>query len=129
MIPEPGALRLTRLDTGDAVRIELHGDFDYRDADTVLDVVTAVLAEPGGPRDVRVDCTDVAAVDSSGLSTLLMVRRRTDAAGVRLHLDNRSLELERMLKVTGTLEHFTGHNDQRIRASPAVERGGGSKDS
>ncbi|MFF3015379.1 STAS domain-containing protein [Streptomyces sp. NPDC057939] len=129
MTPIPGPLRLIRTDMVDAVRIELHGDFDHRDADDLLDTVTAVLAEPGRPREVRVDFMGVTTVDSSGLSVLLMARRIADAAGVRLSLDNRSRELERMLRVTGTLDHFTRHNeDSRSVSSTEQEPDGGPPD-
>ncbi|MGW6824251.1 STAS domain-containing protein [Streptomyces sp. NPDC055005] len=120
MSPQPGPLRLTRTDADDSVRIELHGDFDYQDADALLDVVGQLLAEQGAPGDLHVDCEGVASVDSSGLSVLLMVRRLTDAAGVRLHLDNRPLTLDRMLKITGTVIHLTGH-DARNRPSSTGE--------
>ncbi|MEV7406142.1 hypothetical protein AB0N93_37990 [Streptomyces sp. NPDC091267] len=36
-----------------------------------------------------------------------MIARRTTAAGVRLHLDDRTARLGRPLAVTGTLEHVT----------------------
>ncbi|MFF3209485.1 STAS domain-containing protein [Streptomyces sp. NPDC002886] len=120
MIPVPGPLRLTRTDTADAVRIELHGDFDYLDADRLLDSVSAVLAGPGTLRDLHLDCTDMAGVDSSGLAVLLMIRRRTDAAGVRLHLDGRPTALERILQVTGTLDYLTNpHAINRSAGSTA----------
>lgn len=118
MIPIPGPLRLTPLAEGDVVRIELHGSLGHQDADALLDTVTGLLAEPArAPRDLYVGCAGVSAVDSSGLSVLLMVRRATDAAGVRLHLEARPLKLERMLTLTGTLEHFTSHIDSRTAAA------------
>ncbi|MFD3327944.1 STAS domain-containing protein [Streptomyces sp. NPDC058701] len=122
MIEIPGPLRLTRVDTDDAVRIELHGDFGHQDAGALLDVVGAVLAEPDAPLDLHVDCAGVASVDSSGLSVLLMARRLTGAAGVRLHLDHRPVQLDRMLTVTGTLNHLTGQSAGKASASPARER-------
>ncbi|MCX4776155.1 STAS domain-containing protein [Streptomyces sp. NBC_01264] len=122
MTPTPGPLRLTRTDTAGAVRIELHGDFDYQDADRLLDAVSAVLACPGGLRDLHVDCTDMTRVDSTGLAVLLMIRRRTDAAGVRLHLDGRPVELERILQVTGTLNHFTSPHTGIRSVALTVER-------
>ncbi|MFE3991498.1 STAS domain-containing protein [Streptomyces goshikiensis] len=121
MTPVPGPLRLTRADADDSVRIELHGDFDYQDAGALLVVVAQVLAEPRIPGDLHVDCEDVASVDSSGLSVLLMVRRLTDAAGVRLHLDHRPLTLDRMLEITGTLSHLTGQDSRKRPASSMGE--------
>lgn len=134
MNPAPGPLRLTRTDTGTdtgmgtgtgtgtAIRIELHGDFDHHNADALLDAVTEALAEPGRTRDLHVDCAGVSAVDSSGLSTLLMARRATDAAGVQLHLHNRPAKLDRMLQITGTLEHLTGHSDSGRPSTAAPGR-------
>ncbi|MEU9107210.1 STAS domain-containing protein [Streptomyces xanthophaeus] len=120
MIPAPGPLRLTRTDTAGAVRIELHGNFDHQDAHRLLETVTEVLAGPGGLRHLHVDCTDMAGVDSSGLSVLLMIRRRADVAGVRLHLEGRPPALERMLQVTGTRNYLTSpHAGDRSSASTA----------
>ncbi|WP_078904705.1 STAS domain-containing protein [Streptomyces xanthophaeus] len=107
MIPAPEPLRLTSTETAGAARIELHGNFDHQDAHRLLDTVTEVLAGPGRLRHLHVDCTGMADVDSSGLSALLMTRRRADAAGVRLHLEGRPPVLERMLQVTGTLSYLT----------------------
>ncbi|MFD3549902.1 STAS domain-containing protein [Streptomyces sp. NPDC058655] len=101
-------LDLTRVDTNDRVRIALRGDFDYQYAGALLDAATRVLAEVTGLRELHLDCAGLVAVDSSGLSTLLMVRRLTDGAGVRLRIDGRPAQLDRMLKVTGTLDYLTG---------------------
>ncbi|MFD3869408.1 STAS domain-containing protein [Streptomyces sp. NPDC058623] len=129
MTPTPGLLRLTRTGTDGSVRIELHGSFDHRNADALLDAVTALLAEPGSLHDLHLDCAGVSAVDSSGLSTLLMIRRATDAVGVRLRLDERPLKLERMLKLTGTLDHFTRHHADGPADSATEARTGSAKDS
>lgn len=106
-----GPLRLTYADADadadDTVRIELRGDLDHHCADLLLDAVTRLLAGRPRPRDLHLDCSGLAATDSSGLSALLMVRRHTDAAGVRLHLDGRPAHLDRLLELTGTLEHLT----------------------
>ncbi|MEV7729305.1 STAS domain-containing protein [Streptomyces sp. NPDC087917] len=106
MLPT-GRLRLTRVDADATVRIELHGDLDHESAGALLDAVDGVLAEAVGPRELHLGCADLAAVDSSGLSTLLMIRRLTDAADVRLRLGERPVRLDRMLRVTGTLDHLT----------------------
>ncbi|CAM5674626.1 hypothetical protein SAVIM338S_07132 [Streptomyces avidinii] len=121
MNSQPGPLRLTHEDAADAVRIELHGDFDHYSADALLDLATDVLAS-GGPRDLHVDCAGLAAIDSSGLSVLLMLRRHTDTAGVSLRLDNRPTVLDRMLTVTGTLGHLTGRRTSERPASSTAER-------
>ena len=67
-----------------------------------------LLTDRPGLRELRIDCAGIGYCDSYGLSSLLMIRRRTRAAGVELHLDNRVGALERLLRVTNTLEHLTG---------------------
>ncbi|MEU6674479.1 STAS domain-containing protein [Streptomyces sp. NPDC046853] len=103
----PSPLRLTTVDTEDTVRIEVYGDLDYDNADHLLLAVTAKLAEHPRLSDLHLHCAGLEAVDSMGLSILLMIHRRTTAAGVRLHLDDRSAKLNRLLTLTGTLDHFT----------------------
>ena len=46
-------------------------------------------------------------LDPAGLSALLLVHRRTSAAGVDLRLDHRPPQLDRVLDVTGVLDHLT----------------------
>ncbi|MFF3013868.1 STAS domain-containing protein [Streptomyces sp. NPDC057939] len=120
--PTGRPLHLTRQDTDDAVRIELQGELDHQDADTLLNLVTVVLAEPGRRLDLHLECDGITAIDSHGLSVLLMIRRHTDAAGVTLHLGNRPPILDRMLKVTGTLDHLTDRSASERPTSSTVER-------
>ncbi|MGW2964913.1 STAS domain-containing protein [Streptomyces sp. NPDC001220] len=103
----PPALHLTTIDTEDTVRIEITGDLDYDTADLLLDEVTAQLSARPGLHDLHLHCTGIGIVDSMGLSILLMIGRRTTAAGARLHLDDRPATLDRLLSITGTLDHFT----------------------
>ncbi|WP_328826248.1 STAS domain-containing protein [Streptomyces sp. NBC_00252] len=103
----PAHLRLTTVDTETTVRIELHGDLDYDNADRLMTTVSGKLAAHPRLHDLHLHCGGLDVVDSLGLSVLLMIRRRTSEAGVRLHLDARSAKLERLLTVTGTLEHLT----------------------
>ncbi|MDX2395088.1 MULTISPECIES: STAS domain-containing protein [unclassified Streptomyces] len=118
-------LHLTYVDAPDTVRIELRGDLDRHCGDVLLNAVGRVLAKSVGLRRLRLDCTDLATVDATGLSTLLMIRRRTDAADARLHLDHRPAQLDRLLKVTGTLEHLTapeagGHSGSTAEPRPSA---------
>lgn len=103
----PAHLRLTTVDTEDTVRIELQGDLDHSTADSLLAAVTTALADRPRLDDLHLHCAGLGTVDSMGLSVLLMIRRRTGHAGVRLHLDDRPAALDRLLTVTGSLEHLT----------------------
>ncbi|MFJ6797282.1 STAS domain-containing protein [Streptomyces sp. NPDC091268] len=100
-------LRLTYVDALDTVRIELHGDFDYECADDLRDAVVRILADRAGITDLHLHFGNLTAVDSTGLSALLMIRRLTDTAEVRLHIVDRPLCLNRMLELTGTFDHLT----------------------
>jgi anti-anti-sigma factor len=104
----PAHLRLTTVDSEDTVRIELHGDLDYDTADDLLAEVTTVLGTHPRLDDLHLHCAGLDTVDSMGLSILLMVRRRTGPAGVRLHLDDRPTALDRLLTITGSLDYLTG---------------------
>lgn len=103
----PPAFHLTTVDAKHAVRIQIIGDLDYDTADLLLDEATARLSARPGLEDLHLGCAGIGMVDSMGLSILLMIGRRANAARVRLHLDDRPAQLDRLLSITGTLEYFT----------------------
>ncbi|MER5967809.1 STAS domain-containing protein [Streptomyces sp. NPDC002057] len=107
MTTHPHYLRLTTVGIQDSVRIEVHGDLDYDSADLLLEEATAQLAARPALTDLHLHCAGLGAVDSMGLSALLMIGRRTTVAGVRLHLDDRPANLDRLLELTGTLDYLT----------------------
>ncbi|MFI7289427.1 STAS domain-containing protein [Streptomyces anulatus] len=107
MTTHPHHLQLTTVSTQDSVRIEAHGDLDYDNADRLVQEATAQLAARPALTDLHLHCADLGTVDSMGLCALLMIGRRTAAAGVRLHLDDRPAKLDRLLDLTGTLDHLT----------------------
>ncbi|MFF0203363.1 STAS domain-containing protein [Streptomyces sp. NPDC005017] len=88
--------------------ITIGGELDHDTSDDLLSMageqLTAGRTPPG---DVRLDFHDLAYIDSSGLTTLLMIHRRTSALGATLHLDNRPAHLERLLRLTNVLGHLT----------------------
>lgn len=105
--PPPDHLRLTRVDTEDRICIKLYGDLDHYTADLLVNDVTEQLSARPGLRNLHLHCEGLGLIDSMGLSALLMISRRTTAAGVRLHLEDRPPNLDRLLEVTGTIEHLT----------------------
>ncbi|MEU8778118.1 STAS domain-containing protein [Streptomyces sp. NPDC048606] len=115
-LPHSSPLSLTCSASQGTVRVELRGDLDHLFTDRLLDVVDRVLAEHRPLRHLRLDFTGLTGVDSSGLAALLMVRRRTDAVGTGLHLDGRTVQLNRLLEVTGTLEHLTAPGVRSARS-------------
>ncbi|MFF8534928.1 STAS domain-containing protein [Streptomyces sp. SAS_267] len=98
-----------------ALVIRVAGDLDHETCDELMRAVDQNLFAPrdleGRFLELRVDFAGLGVMDSMGLATLLMIRRRTDAAGVRLCLDQRPRGLDRLLEITGTLEHLTAPRD------------------
>ncbi|TCK27028.1 STAS domain-containing protein [Pseudonocardia endophytica] len=87
--------------------LELDGELDYDGSDVVLDEIIRHLDENPRLRELTLDCRRLDFCDSYGLSTLLMIRRRTQSTGVVLRLANRGPALDRLLRVTNTLAHLT----------------------
>ncbi|MFD8884332.1 STAS domain-containing protein [Streptomyces erythrochromogenes] len=120
-------LGLTYTSSHEAVRVELSGDLDHLHADRLIEAVGRLLAARPGLRDLRLDCAGLSAVDSSGLAALLMVRRLADKAGAGLHIDGRTVQLNRILEITGTLDHLTapGAGTQQLRRTGGSTARGG----
>lgn len=121
MTTHPHHLQPTTVDTQGSLRIEVHGDLDYTGGDLLVEEVTAQLSARPALTELHLHCANLGAVDSMGLSALLMIGRRTTAAGVRLHLDDRPAKLDRLLMLTGTLDHLTTSLSGGVAATPADE--------
>ncbi|MGI5204893.1 STAS domain-containing protein [Spirillospora sp. CA-108201] len=93
-----------------ALRIEIAGDLDFSTADMLVATVRTQMEDNPDVRELELACGGMGMCDSAGLAALLMVRRRTSAAGARLALTGRSAQLDRLLDITGTLHHLTGES-------------------
>ncbi|MEU7059466.1 STAS domain-containing protein [Streptomyces sp. NPDC046197] len=93
------------------VVVRIAGDLDFETHGDLLDTVVSLLARRHAARhrigELRLDFSGLQNIDSSGLSALLRIRRRTDEAGVGLRLEERPAALDRLLDMTGTLELLT----------------------
>ncbi|MEV7200193.1 STAS domain-containing protein [Streptomyces griseoluteus] len=113
-----------------SIRLTLQGVLDFESADEFLDVVhrtldAHVLEHGPALRELHLNCAGLRLVDSSGLSALLTLRRRTHPAGVTLHLWHRPVQLTRMLALTGTAEYLTAGPDGAAEpVGPAGELSG-----
>ncbi|MFE4696125.1 STAS domain-containing protein [Streptomyces sp. NPDC056738] len=112
----PPAFTLTVEVQPAALVIRVAGDLDHETCDELMRTVDQYLLAPQDPgrrfRELRVDFAALGSIDSMGLSTLLMIRRRTDAAGLSLYLDQRPRGMDRLLEITGTLEHLTALREE-----------------
>ena len=88
------------------VRLALTGDLDYDTCGNLLQQVRLALREHEGAEELRLDCGELDAVDSMGLSTLLQIHRAACQDGIGFRLDNIGPVLKRLLDLTGTYEHL-----------------------
>lgn len=100
-------LTLSLHTTARSTSVRIAGDLDYGTTRLLVDTVSDLLTGDKIPEDLHLDFSDLAFCDSAGLSGLVMIHRRTCAAGVRLHLDDRPAQLERILTITGLLDFLT----------------------
>lgn len=107
--------------------VRVNGELDYDTSDDLVDeVIGHLAADQDPPREVRLDFGALTWIDSSGLSALLMIHRRTSALGAALRLDHRPEFLERLLRITNVLDHLTA--PATGREPSAVREGDASVD-
>lgn len=99
--------------------VRIAGDLDYVTTDTVVEAVSRLFVEQPELRLVRLDCSELSFCDSAGLSGLLQLHRLASGAGIRLHLEARPPHLDRILAITGTIEHLTASRDGEGAAESA----------
>ncbi|MFJ9060031.1 STAS domain-containing protein [Streptomyces sp. NPDC102409] len=103
----PSSFTLTVETRRGSACLHLAGDLDHNTGDTVVEQAERCLTEHPGLCDLRLDCADLTFCDSVGISSLLMIHRKTTAHSVRLHLDSQPPFLRRLLDITGIRRFFT----------------------
>ncbi|MFF5637078.1 STAS domain-containing protein [Streptomyces sp. NPDC012825] len=98
-----------------ALTVRVTGELDYDTGDELLAAVTEHLPRATALRGMRMDFRDLSWIDSSGLSALLMIHRRTSAAGLTLRLDHRPDFLDRLLRLTNVMDHLTAPSGDASR--------------
>lgn len=104
--------------TARSATLRIDGDLDFATTRELTATVTELLRDQPALRHLHLDFADLTFCDSVGLSGLLLVRRRTARVGIQLHLANRPGHLERILDVTGILEHLTSRPEVTARRGP-----------
>jgi anti-anti-sigma factor len=102
---EVAAVRLA----GSAAAVRIAGDLDLYSAP---EVATTFQGLPPGVRHVLVDLTELAFVDSAGISALLAAERSLRASGGSLVLLVDDLRVLRVLEVTGLDRFLAIHQDR-----------------
>ncbi len=90
---------------GDDVTLHLVGDFDLTAAENFRSCIEGAV--DGNLGAVVVDLGDVAFIDSTGISALLVMRRRLQGQGRGLRVANVSAEAARVFELTGLTDIFT----------------------
>lgn len=107
MTPLPPSAFTVTVEAGPgSARLHLAGDLDCDTSHQLVPYVDRCLDAHPGLHALQLDCAALRFCDSMGLSALLTVHRRTTARDVRLHLDDPPAFLQRLLRVTGTLQLF-----------------------
>jgi anti-sigma B factor antagonist len=89
---------------GDVVSLGLIGEFDLSAVEAFRSSVEGVVDCHGGA--VVVDLEDLTFIDSTGISALLEMRRRLDAEGRGLRVQNVSSAAARIFELTGLTDLF-----------------------
>nr|WP_090344518.1 STAS domain-containing protein [Mycolicibacterium malmesburyense]CRL76090.1 anti-sigma-factor antagonist [Mycolicibacterium malmesburyense] len=92
--------------TPPSARIHIVGDLDYGRTARLVDAVSELVAANTGVRELHLDFSGLGFFDSTGLSALLIAHREASRSGVVLHLVHRPPQIDRVLEITGLVEHF-----------------------
>lgn len=114
-VPDTPLRVVATLSGARSLRIEIEGDLDFHTADRLVATVRTQMEDNPDVRELELACGGMGLCDSAGLAALLMVHRRTSAAGVHLRLTGRSVQLDRLLDITGTLDHLTGASAETVK--------------
>ncbi|MEW1906601.1 STAS domain-containing protein [Streptomyces sp. NPDC086147] len=95
-----------------ALHLNVAGDLDYETSNWFTNEVNQALdthREQHGPalEDLHLDFSGLTGIDSSALTVLLLLHRRTHPAGITLHLDQQPAYMTRVLEITGIADHLT----------------------
>jgi anti-sigma B factor antagonist len=115
--PSPAPFQVRVSADGDNVTLHLVGDLDLTAAENFRACVEGAVESNGGA--VVVDLGDLAFIDSTGISALLVMRRHLEGQGRKLRVANVSAGAARVFELTGLTAVFTdGDGDIDVSADP-----------
>ena len=89
---------------GHAFRVTARGAIDIATAARLHDLLTGLI--DGGAHLVVLDIQDIQFLDSSGLRVLVLAGDRLADAGGQLLIEGMSGAVQRVLEITGLLDHY-----------------------
>lgn len=98
-------LDLTSRREGDDVHVRVAGEVDLHTSPVLRERLLALLDH--GPQRVIVDLSEVAYVDSSGVGTLVELKRRLDRSGGRVVLVGMQPRVRSVFEITRLDRFFT----------------------
>ncbi len=119
-VSEPVAFVVTVKATGDGVTVWLSGEIDLDALDALRQACDEVVTLQ--PCTVDVDVADVSFIDSSGLNSLLALRKRCAEIGTHVRMVHASNQVLSLLQMTGLTQYFVDDDDAG-RAPPRGSAG------
>jgi len=101
------SITVDREDGGDGDRVVLHleGELDPHTAPLLKREVDQLAA--AGARNIVLDLSQLQFIDSSGLRVVISAHRELDDLGGRLSLRSPSETAQRLLEITGLIDHIS----------------------
>ncbi|MFD6888006.1 STAS domain-containing protein [Streptomyces sp. NPDC059957] len=100
------------------VAVRPTGEIDIDTAPSLHSALTQALRHASPAKDLVIDCSGVTFCDSSGLNTLLAVRRAAQETSTVIRLAAPNTQLQRILEITGTLCLFPVDQDPPAAGGP-----------
>ncbi|MFF4012399.1 STAS domain-containing protein [Streptomyces sp. NPDC001717] len=86
--------------------VHVGGEMDIDRAPMLIEGLTAVITQPGGPREIVLDVAEMTFCDSSGINALIAGLHAAQKHGRNLSLRGPRPQLLRLLELTGTDKLF-----------------------
>lgn len=105
MSGESHSLSINRSTDKGVVRVLLAGEIDLRTSPELNEALAAIVSSR--PRSVVVDLAGVQYIDSSGVGTLVNLKRQIERAGGAVALANPQTRVRNVLEITNLDKFFT----------------------
>lgn len=116
MSAAPGQLRISAQRSGDRLTVSVAGDINFERAPHLLEQCRQLLADR--PGKVVINLSEVQYMDSSGVGTLVQIKRLVERGGGRLSLSQMQPRVRGVFEISNLQKFF-----DILESPPADERG------